>query len=124
MVPLSEHSLNVAELCLPSSQACELEDSEPGNSRPGQRKEGGGEMDGKEEFQGGYGAWGDLASYPLSLSFFMSAVGLIPVHAYCHVQLFIIPWTGACQPTLAGRVGFSKQVLLEWFAVSFSGKSS
>ena len=29
MVPPSEHSLDVAEPCLPSSQACGLEDSEP-----------------------------------------------------------------------------------------------
>ena len=122
MVPPSKHSLNVAEPCLPSSQACELEDSEPGNSRPGQRKEGGGKMDGKKEFQGGCGAWGDLASSPLSLSFFMPAVGLIPVHAYCHVQLLTISWTGACQATLS--MGFSKQEFLEWFAVSFSSKPS
>ena len=39
MVPQSEHSLNVAEPCLPSSQACRLEVSELGRSRPGQRKE-------------------------------------------------------------------------------------
>ena len=42
MVPPSEPSLDVAEPCLPSSQACRLEDSEPGRSWPGQRKEGGG----------------------------------------------------------------------------------
>ena len=39
MVPPSEHSLDVAEPCLPGSQACGLEDNEPGRSWPGQRKE-------------------------------------------------------------------------------------
>ena len=45
MVPLSiaratsEHSLDEAEPCLPSSQACGLEDSEPGRSWLRQRKE-------------------------------------------------------------------------------------
>ena len=38
----SEHSLDVAEPHLPSSQACGLEDSELGRSWPGQKKEGGG----------------------------------------------------------------------------------
>ena len=47
MVPLSiaratsEHSLDEAEPCLPSSQACGLEDSEPGRSWLRQRKEEG-----------------------------------------------------------------------------------
>ena len=41
MVPPSEHRLDVAELCLPGSQVCGLEDKEPGRSWPGQRKEGG-----------------------------------------------------------------------------------
>ena len=40
MVPSSEHSLDVAEPCLPSNQTCGLEDSEPGRSWLGQRKEG------------------------------------------------------------------------------------
>ena len=40
MVPPSEHSLDVAEPCLPSSQACGVEDGEPGRSWPEQRKEG------------------------------------------------------------------------------------
>ena len=31
IVPPSEHSLDVAEPCLPSSQTCGLEDSEPGS---------------------------------------------------------------------------------------------
>ena len=39
MVPPSEQGLDVAEPCLPSSQACGLEDCEPGRSWPGQRKE-------------------------------------------------------------------------------------
>ena len=38
MVPPSEHSLDMAESCLPSSQVCGLEDSEPERSWPGQRK--------------------------------------------------------------------------------------
>ena len=42
MVPPSEHSLVVAEPCLPGSQACGLEDSELGRSWPEQRKERGG----------------------------------------------------------------------------------
>ena len=41
MVP-SEHSLDVAEPCLPGSQVCGLEAAEPGRSWPGQRKEEGG----------------------------------------------------------------------------------
>ena len=39
MVPPSEHSLDVAEPCRPSSQVCGLEDWELGRSWPGQRKE-------------------------------------------------------------------------------------
>ena len=59
MVPLSEHSLDVAEPCLPSSQVCGLEDGEPGRSRSGQKKEGGGEMDSKNfrEDVGHGGTW-------------------------------------------------------------------
>jgi len=50
MVPQRHHSLDVAEPCLPISQACGLEDKEPGRSWPGQRKEGGGAgRTGKEE---------------------------------------------------------------------------
>ena len=59
MMPPSEHSLDVAESCLPRSQACGLEDSELGKSQPGQRKEGGGEMDSKNfrEDVGHGGTW-------------------------------------------------------------------
>ena len=32
VVPLIEHSLDVAEPCLPGSQVCGLEDGEPGKS--------------------------------------------------------------------------------------------
>ena len=39
MVTPSEHRLDVAEPCLPSSQACGLEDRELGRSWLGQRKE-------------------------------------------------------------------------------------
>lgn len=35
MVPPSQHSLDVAEPCLPGSQACELEDGEPGKVMAG-----------------------------------------------------------------------------------------
>ena len=45
MVPQRDHSLDMAEPCLPSSQVCGLEDGEPGRSRSGQKKEGGGEME-------------------------------------------------------------------------------
>ena len=38
MVPPSEHSLDVAEPCLPSSQACGLEDGDLGRIWLGQRK--------------------------------------------------------------------------------------
>ena len=64
VVPPSEHSLGVAEPCLPHSQACGLEDREPGRSRSGERKEEEApegqrrrKGDGHSERQGGCGAW-------------------------------------------------------------------
>ena len=68
MVPPSEHSLDVAEPCLPSSLACGLEDSEPGRSRP--EKEGrkeevperqSREENGYSELQRGSGALADTS---------------------------------------------------------------
>ena len=69
MVPRSEQSLDVAEPCLPSNQTCGLEDSEPGRSWLGQRKDGGGarrtEKEGRwtPELQGGCVSERNLASY-------------------------------------------------------------
>ena len=92
MVPPSEHSLDVAELCLPGSQACGLEDSEPRKSWPGQRKEE--EVpegqrrrrgDGHQSYKEAVGPGGDTLElhdpgqvFHQSFSFFICAMGLIP----------------------------------------------
>lgn len=56
MVPPSEHSLDVAEPCLPSSQVCGSKTVSQKN-RPGQRKGEGSEMD--TRLQGDVGPGGD-----------------------------------------------------------------
>ena len=92
MVPPSEHSMDVAEPCLPGSQACGLEDSEPGRSWPGQRKEE--EVlegqrrrrgDGHQSYQEAVGPGGDTLELDgpgqvihQSFSFLICAMGLIP----------------------------------------------
>ena len=92
MVPPSEHSLDVAELCLPGSQACGLEDSEPRKSWPGQRKEE--EVpegqrrrrgDGHQSYKEAVGPGGDTLELHdpgqvihQSFSFLVCAMGLIP----------------------------------------------
>ena len=56
-------------------------------------------------------------SLPASESFPMSQL-----FAFSHVQLFVIPWTVACQASLS--TGILHTRILEWVAMPSSGRSS
>ena len=117
MVPPSEPSLDVAEPCLPSSQACGLEDSEPGRSWPGQRKEGGGagrtEKEGRWTLRVTRSLWGvEETGKLLYRASVFTCVQWAEYLLYKQtiqscVRLFVIPWTVAYQAPPS--MGFSRQ---------------